>query len=235
METDEFARLMRAGTGMPIAYLKSLPDADLLASRLTDAGLKCAIMGDDLLTPQAVATRVRSVEFYDDGVILEDFNTADKIAIGSGERVLLVVGSIFKIQSESTGKRSKKTVKIKDASETLSDETVVDLYPPSDVLGFRIRSNGFDFSCLGERMRRIASENMIGLIDRLGEAFPNHILIDGYKAAHSILDTIWPVESQNKSSEVRRGTFGGVEIEKVRLYDNTKQFTRYSRLQRHLI
>jgi hypothetical protein len=235
IEADVFVDLAEVGAPVPIAYLKSLPDAELIASRLTEIGLECAIAGDDLLTPQIQPTRIRSVEFYDEGIILEDFNTANKIAVGAGERVLFVVGSIFKIRSETTGKRSKKTMKIIETSESSSDELILDIYPPSDVLGFRIRSGGFDFSSLSEQMRRIASENLQLLIDKFVEVFPKQILINEYPAAHSLLDAVWPVEHKSESSDVTRGAFGGVRIERTHVSENTAQFTRFSRLQRHFI
>jgi hypothetical protein len=235
IETETLFRLTGVGAPVPIAHLKSLPDAELLASRLTEIGLDCAITGDDLLTPQIPPTRIRSIGFFDEGIILEDFNTANKIAISASERVLFVAGSIFKTRSETAGKRSKKTVKITEASESSSDEVVLDIYPPSDVLGFRIRSSGFDFSCLGEQMRRIASENMVALVDKLTGVFPNRILINEYRAAYPLLDSVWPVDQGNKSSEVTGGLFGGVRIQRTTISDNTAQFTRFSRLQRHFV
>jgi hypothetical protein len=235
IETDALVNLATAGAPVPIGYFKSLPDAELLAARLTEIGLECAIAGDDLLTPQIPPTRIRSIEFFDEGIILEDFNTANKIAVGTGERVLFVAGSIFRIRSETTGKRSKKTVKVIEASESSSDETVLDIYPPSDVIGFRIRSGGFNFSCLGEQMRKIATENVRVLIDKLSEVFPNCVWINEYRAAYPFLDSVWPIEHKNESSEVTRGAFGGVRIERVNISDNTAQFTRFSRLQRHFI
>lgn len=235
VETDALRQLIAVGTPIPLGYLKSLPDAELLASRLTEIGLECAITGDDLLTPQLPPTRIRSIEFFEEGIVVEDFNTANKIAVGAGERVLFVAGSIFKVRSETTGKRRKKTTKITEASESLSDEAVLDIYPPSDVLGFRIRSSGFDFSCLGEQMRKIASENMHVLIEKFNGIFPNCVSIDEYRAAYPLLDSVWPVDHKNESSEVTRGAFGGVRIERTTISDNTMQFTRFSRLQRHFI
>src|SRR5262249_48242415 len=64
IEIDKLIRLTAVGVPVPVAYLKSLPDAELLAARLTEIGLDCAIVGDDLLTPEMPPTRIRSIEFF---------------------------------------------------------------------------------------------------------------------------------------------------------------------------
>jgi hypothetical protein len=126
-------------------------------------------------------------------------------------------------------------LKATESSESSSDEVVLDIYPPSDVFGFRVRASGFDFSCLGETMGRFARENMQALATKLNEFFSGSVRIETYQKAYTLLDPVWPVDHRNESSKVSQSPFSGIRLEKVTISDNTKQFTRFSRLQRHFV
>jgi hypothetical protein len=235
LEIEQLTRITSIGAPAPVAYLKSLREADILASRLADIDLAVAITGDDLLTPQVPPTRIRAIEFTEDAVAFEDFNTGNKNQILKDESLLLVTGSIFKTHSETEGKRSRRTTKGISRAEASFDEPVLDIYPASDVFGFRLRTSGFDFSCLGDRMQKLGADNLANLIDKLLDFFSSPKYVDQYQANHTLLDAVWPVELRNESSTVSRGTFGGSRIKRVTLSDNTAQFTRFSRLQRHFL
>jgi len=220
---------------VPLIYLRSLPDAGLLASRLSEIGFDCAIVGDDLLLPKVPPTRVRAVYFSDDGILLEDFNTGDRGTLDLTEKVLIVVGALVKTSTEVSGKMSKRAIKKPSESLAFADEVVVDLYPRSDVYGFRIRAAGFDFSCLGERMRPLGTENMNELVSLLRSRIPSLVFVDAFSSAVPLISSIWPVDEIKRSSQVSRGAFGGVRKQSLTVLDNTTQFTKFSRLQRHFI
>jgi hypothetical protein len=235
LEPDILAQLMRSGAPAPVAYLRSLSEAQIAASRLTEIGFPCAIAGDDLLMPKMPPSRLRGIEFGEVGAAFMDFNTASRFEFAETDHLLLVTGVICKTRSETTAKRSKRSLKVTDTAESLSDEPVLDIYPPSDVFGFRIRPSGFDFSCLGGQMRGTGVENMQILTEALLKSFSASKLVDTYRSLRSALDEIWPVGESDRSSSLSRASFGGVRVHRISVVDNTEQLSRFSRLQRHLI
>ena len=235
LDHEALERIIAVGAPIPLIYLKSLTDAGLLGTRLSEAGFDCAIVGDDLLQAKVAPTRVRTIQFDPDSILLEDFNTSNVTPVKYDERVLLVIGSLVKTSTEVTGKVSKRTVKTTDETLTISDEAVIDIYPVSDVYGFRIPTSGFDFSCLGERMQRFASANMAELISELRSRLSSAVFIDSFPTAAPLMAEVWPVDEIKQASSVTRGPFGGVHKQNLTVLDNAGQFTKFSRLQRHFI
>ena len=235
LDRGELEEMLAVGAPVPLIYLRSLPDAGLLASRLSTIGFDCAIVGDDLLLPKVQPTRVRSVQFLDDALLLEDFNAGDFGKVDLTEKVLIVAGALVKTSMEVSAKVSKRAVKKPRETLAVADEPVIDLYPRSDVYGFRIRSAGFDFSCLGGRMQTLAAANMAELVSELRTRIPSVVYVDVFRDAASLISSVWPEEEIKQSSQVSRGPLGGVRKQSLTILDNTSQFTKFSRLQRHFI
>ena len=227
-------KLADANASAPVAYLRSLSEAQVVATRLTEVGFPCAIVGDDLLIPRTPPSRLRGIEFTEARAELLDFNTQSRFRFYRTDELLLVSGVICRARSETTAKRSKRSMKVTDAAKSLNDEPVLDIYPPSDVFGFRVRVAGFDFSCLGDQMQRTGVENIQILMKTLPGHFPGAKIVNTYGSLRSELDQIWPVAENDRSSTVSRASFGGVRVHRVSIADNTEQFNRFSRLQRHL-
>lgn len=223
------------GSPIPLIYLRSLNEARLLASRLSEGGFNCAVVGDDLLQSSTPPTRLRAISFDQEKAVFVDFNTLKQFDIDLGERVLIVIGSIIRRSTELSGKLKKRALTTPNEVHSISDETVIDLYPESDVFGFRLRASGFDFSGLGDRMKQFASANVAQMLDQLRVQFRSAVFIDGFRAASPFIADIWPPGEIQQASEVSRGTLGGVQKRSLTVSDNTKQFTKYSRLQRHFI
>jgi len=235
IEKEFLQNLLAIGAPVPLIYLRSLPDAGLLASRLSECRFDCAIVGDDLLLPRIPPTRIRSAQFSDDGIILEDFNTGEFGRLDLSDSVLIVVGALVKTSTEVSGKLGRKAIKKADESLAFADESVIDLYPRSDVYGFRIRSAGFDFSCLGDRMRPLATENVNELVSVLRSRIPSVVFVDAFRVAVPLISSVWPIDEIKQSSQISRSTFGGVRKKTLTILDNTSQFSKFSRLQRHFI
>ena len=235
LEPDVLVQIERLNAPAPVAYLRSLAEAQIVAGRLTGIGFPAAVAGDDLLLPRTPPSRLRAIELGEAGAVFLDFNTGSRFEFGSTDRSVLVAGVICKTRSETTAKRSKRAMKVTDAAESINDEPVLDIYPPADVFGFRVRPTGFDFSCLGDRMQRTGGENLQMLTDLLAQRFPGSTVITSYRQLRFVLDEVWPLSEGDRSSTVSRASFGGVRIQRVSLVDNTTQFTRFSRLQRHLL
>jgi len=234
IDEEMLQKLLAVKASVPLIYLRSLTDANVLASQLSQKGFDCAIAGDDLLQAATPPTRVRSIIFERDEVLLQDFNTERFPPVAINDPVLIVTGSLIKTSSEVKGKITKRVMKNAEESLAVSDETVIDLYPPNDFYGFRIRASGFDFSCLGERKQQIASANMAVLIDELRARFANAVFVDAFKTAGPLIGEIWPPDEIRQSSSVTRSTLGGVHKQKLTVLDNSVQFTKFSRLQRHI-
>ena len=64
IDREELQTLMALDSPVPLVYLRSLPDAEILASRLSQLGFDCAIVGDDLLQAKTLPTRVRSMTSF---------------------------------------------------------------------------------------------------------------------------------------------------------------------------
>jgi hypothetical protein len=163
------------------------------------------------------------------------FNTGTETEIEFREKLLIVTGALVKTSTTLAGRVKKGAVTGADETLAYDDEQVIDIYPESDVYGFRIRPSGFDFSCLGDSMQRLASSNMAELLSRLRTSFPNAKFVDEFRSASPLLTAIWPPDEIRQSSEIKRGTFGGVRKETLTVLDNSRQFTKFSRLQRHFL
>ncbi|HYJ91521.1 MAG TPA: hypothetical protein VEV84_09450, partial [Pyrinomonadaceae bacterium] len=90
LELETFAQLLSPRMPVPIIYLKSLAEAQVLASQLSEIGFGCAVVGDDLLTPRRPPTRLRSLEFSDKGAVFLDFNTNLRFEFSYGDKLLLI-------------------------------------------------------------------------------------------------------------------------------------------------
>jgi len=235
LDESDLEKLLSIRSPVPLIYLRSLADAQLLAFRLSEIGFDCAVVGDDLLQAETPPTRLRSVHFTGQAIVFSEFNTSKQFAIGIDDRVLIVNGSITKASTEERGKIKKRAFTTSSEVQSISVETVIDLYPASDVFGFRIRSAGFDFSGLGDHMKPFASANVIELVNQMRAQLKSAVFIDRFHSAKSLLDDIWVPDEVRQASEVSRGTLGGVQKRSITVLDNSKQFTKYSRLQRHFI
>jgi hypothetical protein len=96
MNVETLKRILDVGVPIPLIYLKSLPDARLLASRLSQNGFDCAVVGDDLLQAKVPPSRVRSIKFENGAALLEDFNTGRMTEVSCDDKVLFVTGSLLK-------------------------------------------------------------------------------------------------------------------------------------------
>jgi len=148
---------------------------------------------------------------------------------------LIVSGAIFQKAVESTESRKKGESKILDATETASDESLIDIYGQHDAHGYRILTKGFDFSCLGAEKGILARENIKKLAGKLRSAAPNAKFVDDYLAVRNVLGAIWEIEQRKDSQGLTRQRFGKFDLSNISSSNNLQQFTKYSRLQRHLL
>ena len=231
------------GRAMPLARAASADEAWLIVERLRELGLNTEVFPDDLLARRPV--RARAFEFEEEAVVCRAGVEAEPLRVAWSEVVLLVKGRVVSRRIEVAERKRGlagrgETV---ETREIASDEMVLDLYTSSveeheaqagGGPGFRVTSNGFDYSCLGEGKRLIAAENFDALVYALRARTPSAVLDEDYARLRPLLADVWPSVERTESLGLRRERPGRFNTEAVTTVSNETQFTRYARL-RHLL
>ncbi len=235
IDQDVLEQMLGAKQPFPIARIESEAEANIAIEQLRKFGLNALVVSDEVLHADRLPTRLREIEFGDGSIIVTDFNTGERNEIGRDDLRLIVGGSVIESKTESVEKRKKKETKLLRETETSSDEKLIDIYSGSDITGFRVPTKGFDFSCLGAEKGLIASANMERLKERLVRFSPAAKMIDEYGAVASVLNMVWEIDKQKDFKGLTRTGIGQSGFANVARTSNLTQFTKYSRLQRHLI
>lgn len=228
--------IIKSNVPLPIARVESLRLAEILVEKFDGFGLRCSIISDADLAAERPPVRLSGIQINEGHFELIDFNTRSVTRVPFGELALIVPGQLSQTRTEMLEKRRRKAeAKVIDETATSADEAVLDMYTRTDRNGFRAYLAGFDFSCLGDRKGLLAGENMRRLAILLADAAPNAQVIDDYADIRHLLGGIWVVESRTDPQGLKRSGFGKVEFGKVATTSNLQQFTKYSRLQWHLL
>lgn len=148
---------------------------------------------------------------------------------------MLVKGRLTVKSLASTERRgSGRENEIVDATETQTDEAVVEIFTDENRSSFRISANSFDFSCLGASKGLLANENFERLLQLILQYAPTATLDDSYKQVRQLLEFAWPVEKKTESKGWRRERIGKVTYGAVTEVTNQLQFSRYTRLRYYL-
>lgn len=220
---------------LPLARSEQAEELEIVSARLNELGIKSVLVGDEELEPDVFPQRLRKVGFKDGNVEFSLFNRPDTIICTPGDLMLIVTGALYERRVESSEKHiRKKENKILDLAETSVDELLIDIYDRENVHGFRISANGFDFSCLGNEKGMIANDNMRTIAEKICQFSPEAELDEDYLKLRGVLAGVWEVDEQVDSKGLKRKGLGGYKRETVTTTTNLKQFTKYSRLRRHL-
>lgn len=236
-ENNDLHEIIACRKSLPIARVESEREAEIICKRLKEVDIESLIISDENLQSEIAPRRLRALEFTDDKLNLVLFNTVEIVELGREDLCLIVIGAAFERKIESSEKLNRrKENKILAATEINSDELLIDVYSCRDSIGFRIEANGFDFSCLGEEKHLLAGENMKRLVAKL-RAFSGNVIFDeDYRSVRRQLSFVWELEEKRNSKGLQRKSFGsGLTLESTTTVDNLRQFTKYSRLQRHLL
>jgi hypothetical protein len=114
------------------------------------------------------------------------------------------------------------------------DEMAIDIYLGDDVLGYRITAAGFDFSGIGAEKSMVGMQNMKTLAKLFREFAPDVRWVD-YLPNAALLDSVWELEERVASNGMKRAGFAKVERQRTATANNLRQFTKFSRLQRHFL
>ena len=157
--------------------------------------------------------------------------------VGYDEIALIVRGHISKTKVDSNEKKRRRgaDAKLIDQYATVSDESVIDIYTFASKIGYRIYAAGFDFSCLGDQKTLLARDNFGRLVNLLTEHSPKARLVSNYHVVRQALEHVWEIESRKDSLGLRQIAIGKREFGSETSTSNLHQFTKFSRLQWHLL
>lgn len=235
MEAETLERILAVDVSLPIARIESKKEAEIVSGRLKEFEISTEIVSDESLAVGKPPKRLRGIEIFDDRISLISFNTDEITQILFDELVLIVSGMIFERRTQSVQKRKKGETKVLDSSEIVSDEMLFDIYSNKNSEGFRIYAKGFDFSCLGTEKEILAKENLTKLVRKLKDIAPNSKLVENYLQVRECLGNVWETEERKDSKGLTRQSFGRFNLENITIVNNQDQFTRFSRLQRHIL
>lgn len=235
LEKEALQKIFDLQKPLPVVRSETLRAAGILQGRLSESGLKSSIISDEMLAAENLPKRLRGLEFRNDKILLILFNNDEVEEIKSEDLVLIVTGAIFQKTVESTEARKKGENKILEATETASDESLIDIYSKNDPTGFRILTKGFDFSSLEAEKSILARENIKKLVGKLQTVAPKAKLVNDYLAIRNVLGEIWEIEQRKDSKGLARQRLGKFDLSNVSSSNNLQQFTKYSRLQWHIL
>ena len=238
LSTDpgDLALIFEAAEPLPLARVESKTEAEILVAGLAERGLKCSIVADNDLADDTQPVRLSRIDIRHGGIAVTDFNTREVTEIDDDNLALLIPGivAVSTVDSFEKKGRAGKT-RVIDETTTDRDESVLDLYSRQDPIGFRVHLTGFDFSCLGADKGLIADQNMQRLTTVLAEHAPHVRLAGNYKKVRRALDQVWEIESRREPTGLQRSGFAKRNFGSVASTSNLRQFTKYSRLQWHLL
>jgi hypothetical protein len=235
LDPGQAKEILRSDEALPLARVAGENEASIVTDKLQAAGIEIIRIADEELAPGEPPKRLRGIEFLGGAVSPILFNPAEGSAPGA-EVELIVTGTVVRREISSSEKKARGGEnRVLDSMETGTDERIVDVYLKGDRGGYRIRTNGFDFSCLGSSKRLLVTENLPLLVMKFREEFPDAAFVDSYKAVRILLNEAWPVEEVSSSQGFERKGFGGFARLRSVATDNESQFTRFSKMHRLLL
>lgn len=233
LSVENLERIIAEKRPLPVAFTASRDEAELVFNRLRDFGLQTIVIGDEELNLSAVK-RVKAMRVDQQCAVLQQSGTRDTTELRWDDVFLIVTGRLFVRRLEIQERKTRRPEnEIVNASEFSTDEAVIDFHSAGGQT-WRISANGFDFSCLGERMTLIANENIAKLQQLIVEHATRAKLDDSYNRLRPALDLIWQTQQETQSSGWRRERPGRLSVGLATIKSNETQFTRYSRMQLYL-
>lgn len=229
LEKEELQRILASEVPLPVARSSNKENAELIQQRLQAAQLASLIVADASLGLDP-SLKVRALEFRDDSLHAYQSPQALPQKIPWGDFVLLVSGRIMRKRVELQEERKSSENRVLEADQFFADENVIELFSSDAAAPYRIASGSFDFSCLAEKKRLVAAENMSTLVEVLRERVPGIVFDQTYHGVRKALEPVWRPEQQNESTGWRRGRPGKYRLGSATETSNESQFSRYSRL-----
>ncbi|MGI9054511.1 MAG: hypothetical protein ACR2F2_01780 [Pyrinomonadaceae bacterium] len=236
LEKEVLEKFFDAKKPLPLARAESEKEAEIVCRRFDEIGVETIILSDEQLAVETPPKRLRKLEFADDKIVLKLFNTNETVKFLSEDLTLIVTGAIFQKRVEATEKHNKKGENVLlNATETATDERLIDIYSRDYETGFRIEQKGFDFSCLGEEKSLLAVENIEKLASKLKAIAPDAKFVNNYLQLRALIGKIWEIAERKDSKGLVRESFGKFNLGNVTTVSNLEQFTKYSRMLKNVL
>ncbi|MEW6732784.1 MAG: hypothetical protein AB1489_15770 [Acidobacteriota bacterium] len=239
----ELRQLLGYHCPFPLARFQYELEAKAIQEQLQTSGLQLMILSDEVLQAANPNRRIRRLQAIDGATITisaegvqDSFHT-----IATQEIKLIVEGKIRYRQMQATEQNKgfgKTEREITNAVEFVDEQPLLDVYTLSLENSFRIRSESFDYSSLGNKMKLTTAENFRMLVATLRGAAAEAVYDSEFRQYVKLLELIWPSTSRNESLGLRRAqmlTAGKFATRSVFYYDNELQFNRYSRMRYNLL
>lgn len=234
LETDELQRIVASNMPLPLARSSSKEEAELIQRHLRTAELTSLIVADASLGVDP-PIKLRALEFHDQGLRAYQSPQAQPQEISWDDFVLIVSGRITRKRVELQEETKRSENRVLAADQFFADESVIEIFVKNRTTPYRIASGSFDFSCLAERKRLVAAENLSILIEVFRERVPGIVYDQSYNAVRKTLEPVWRSEQQNESTGWRRDRPGKYSLGSATETSNESQFSRYSRLRFYLL
>jgi hypothetical protein len=236
LEVDDLRRVLLTESAVPLARTAAEAEAGILEQSLVALGLEVETVSDvDLRIEAAPPRRLRTLELRSGDFIAFQTTGSEGMVIPWEAVTLIATARLVSRQVELKERKRRGSLKeIVNASESMSDEEVVDIYADGHEGAWRIMSNSFDFTCLAERKTLLSSQNFATLINAICERAPAVVYDNSYNGLRRTLELVWPSEPQTASGGWHRDRAGKYSTSEVTMSTNEPQFTRYSRLRHFL-
>lgn len=235
VEAGVLRALLTSGRSLPLARVESEEVASAIERSLDELSITTRSISDGQLAATTPHVRLRGIEFRDDELAMTLFNSDDLAVLARENLALIVTGVIYESRTQAIEKRKRGQTKTLSESQTSSDQPFIDIYSRRDAVGWRIPSNGFDFSCLGEDKSLLAGENLERLAAKLGGFAPSAKFVDDYLDVRPLLEHAWPSEHRREGFGFQRSGFARKDLSSLKTSSNLTQVNKYSRLQWHLL
>lgn len=242
MEAGLLRQMLAANCALPLARAASAEEAELVVERLRALNFKVETLSDETLgVEQRPPRRIRKIELSGEALRGWTIGDSDSFEVRWPEILLLVSGRIFtkrvEVQERRGFKRGASVTGVAGgagAREMFTDEAMLDIFMSAEgeegACGWRIASDDFDYSCLGERKSLLARDNFKALVNLLCAGGPQARLDEEYGRVRRLLDATWPVAERTMSGGLKRDLPGRLNREAVTTTTNEVQFTRYARM-----
>lgn len=237
LTAEDLTKILVFELPLPVARASTTDEALLVQRRLGRLRIDTVIVSDaDLGIIESPPIRIRAIDFETDGFSAYQTPETSGIRIAWSSLLLTVAGRLVVNRVElREQKTSRAENRILDANEFFTDEFVVEFYTHKEATPFRINANSFDFSCLGEKKRFVADENLRAMLDLFREHAPQLECDDSFNSARKALEAVWPSQRQIEAGGWRRDRPGKYSVGSATEISNETQFLRYSRLRYYFL
>lgn len=235
LEINDLKNIIAREQILPVARAGNANEAAVVEKALAQMGLTVAVASDSEMAVGTPSHRLLGLTFTDEALRGRTLSNEKALNVSWNDVRLFVIGRLYEKRVETEEKVSRKEVKdLEDSREFNSDKTQLDIYTKGDNKGWRIISDQFDFSCLGEERGLTAAENFNKLVQALRTRAQKAALDDSYNRVQSVLNLVWPIEQRSASKGLKRKNFGQMFSQHVSIRTNENQFLRYSRMKAFL-